>query len=95
MSVAEQLKAIKAVFSEKNSPVHYRVYRSGFGTRGEFFMVAVASASELDEANQSAANRELLGEEGQQALGKLFGMLRSYEEYTGWMRPDITNPSGM
>ncbi len=94
-AVAEQMKAIKAVFASKNSPVHYRVYRSGFGTRGEFFMVAVASASELDEATESAANRELLGEEGQQALGKLFGMLRAYEEYSGWMRPDITNPSGM
>ena len=41
--VKEKMKAIKNMFAEKGSKEYYRVYKSGFGTRGEFYMVAVAA----------------------------------------------------
>ncbi|MGI9549987.1 MAG: hypothetical protein ACR2MT_02210 [Aurantibacter sp.] len=87
--IKEKMKAVKALFESKGSKSHYRVYKSGFGTRGEFYMVAIAAKDATDYAQKGAENDALLGEEGQQALGGVFGNLLKYEEYTGQMRPDM------
>lgn len=88
-AIMEQMKAVKTLFSSKGSPSHYRVYRSGFGARGEFLMVAVASANPQEDATMGAENQQMLGEEGRATMDALFKMLRKYEEYNGWMRPDL------
>lgn len=88
-AIGDQMKAVKALFESKGSKVHYRVYQSGFGTRGAFYMVAVAAADAGEDALMSAENRELFGEEGQSTMGKMFSMLRKYEEFSGYMRPDL------
>ena len=87
--VKEKMKAVKAMFETKGSKEYYRVYKSGFGTRGEFYMVAIAAADAVDHAMQTKANEELLGEEGNKLFGELFGSLLKYEGYTGRMRPDM------
>jgi len=87
--VKEKMKAIKDVFMSKGSKMDYRVYKSGFGTRGEFYMVAVAAKDPVDYAQKGAANQELLGEDGQKAMGELWGSLLKYEEVAGQMRPDM------
>ena len=85
----DHLKAVKDLFESKGSKVHYRVYQSGFGTRGAFFMVAVASSSAGEDAQMGDENRQLFGEDGKVVMDKLFGMLRKYEEFSGYMRPDM------
>ena len=57
------------MFAEKGSNTHYRVYRSGFGTRGEFYMVAVAAKDAVDYATKATANDALLGEDGNKMMG--------------------------
>ncbi len=88
-AVKEKMKAVKNMFASKGSKVHYRVYRSGFGTRGEFYMVAVAAKDAVDHAQMSKANQELMGEDGGKVMWDLMNNLLSYEEYTGMMRPDM------
>lgn len=87
--VKEKMMAVKDMFASKGSKVHYRVYRSGFGTRGEFYMVAVAAKDEVDYAQKAMANDQLIGEDGSKVMWDLFADLLRYEEYTGRMRPDM------
>ena len=87
--VKEKMKAVKDMFVNKGSEVYYRVYKSGFGTRGEFYMVAVAAKDEVDYAQKAKANEVLLGEDGKMVMWDMFSNLLSYEEYVGEMRPDM------
>jgi len=87
--VKEKMKAVKAMFASKGSKTHYRVYSSGFGTRGEFYMVAVAAKDPLDYAQKGMENNELLGEDGQKTMWELMSNLLDYEEIPGNMRPDM------
>jgi Fe-S cluster assembly scaffold protein SufB len=87
--VKEKMKAIKALFEKKGSKEYYRVYRSGFGSNGEYYMVAIAAKDEADYARQSNENDELLGEDGKKVLGGLFSNLLKYEKIEGWIRPDL------
>lgn len=88
-NVKEKMKAVKEMFASKGSKVYYRVYRSGFGTRGEYYMVAVAAKDELDYAQKAMANDVLLGEDGKKTMWDLFSNLLKYEEFEGQMRPDM------
>lgn len=87
--VKEKVKAIKDLFASKGSKQYYRVYRSGFGTRGEFYMVAVAAKDPVDLAEMSRANDVLLGADGEKAFTELFSNILQYESFTGRMRPDL------
>lgn len=87
--VKEKMTAIKALWTSKKSKVDYRVYKSGFGTKGEFYMVAVAAKDAVDYAVSAKENQALLGEEGQKAMGELYENLLSYDEIVGEMRPDM------
>ncbi|QBA64496.1 hypothetical protein [Muriicola soli] len=87
--IKEKMKAVRDMFASKGSQMYYRVYRSGFGTRGEFYMVAVAAKDQLDYAQKAMANDELIGEDGGKIMWDLFNNLLSYEEFTGQMRPDM------
>lgn len=87
--VKEKMKAIKDLFASKGSKVYYRVYKSGFGNRGEFYMVAIAAKDPVDYAQKGMDNQKLLGEDGQKAMGELWENLLSYEEIPGQMRPDM------
>lgn len=58
-AVTDQMKAVKAMFAEKNSNMHYRVYESGFGTEAEYYLVSIAAKDELDMATKGKAHEEL------------------------------------
>ncbi|MCX2720288.1 hypothetical protein [Lentiprolixibacter aurantiacus] len=88
-TVREKMKAVKDLFVAKGSKVDYRVYRSGFGNRGEYYMVAIAAKDPVDYAQSGMDNQKLLGEDGQKVMGELWGNLLKYEEIAGQMRPDM------
>lgn len=83
------VKAIKDLFESKGSKLHYRVYRSGFGTRGAFFMVAVAAKDAADYANRIAANNEAMGEEWQNTYNDFMATLDKYEVFEAVMLPEL------
>jgi len=87
--VREKALAIKKLFESKGSKVHYRSYRSGFGTRGAFYMVAIAAKDAVDYATKIAENNELLGEEWARTYGDFQASLLEYEIIEGQMRPDM------
>jgi len=87
--IKEKMKAIKDMFVQKGSKEYYRVYKSGFGTRGEFYMVAIAAKDAVHYATQTQENDALLGEDGKKTMGDLFSNLLKYEVFEGNMRSEL------
>ncbi|MGI9546294.1 MAG: hypothetical protein ACR2MM_03590 [Flavobacteriaceae bacterium] len=85
----EKMKAIKEFYASKSSKVHYRVYQSGFGTMGNYYMVAVASKDGISFETMGEENRSLLGDERHQVFSDMMKYVTSIEEVTGMMRRDL------
>ncbi len=88
-SVREKSAAIKKLFESQGSKLHYRTYKSGFGTRGAFYMVAIAAKDAVDYASKIAENNKLLGEEWAKIYSDFQASLLEYEMIEGQMRPDM------
>ncbi|MBT8259866.1 MAG: hypothetical protein KJN82_01015 [Bacteroidia bacterium] len=87
--VKEKMKAIKALYESKASKVHYRVYNSGFGTDGEYYMVAISGKDSEHMAKKGKENMELLGEDGQNAMWGMYSNVLRYEKVEADMRTDL------
>ncbi len=87
--VKERAAAIKKLYESKGSKVDYRVYKSGFGTRGAFYLVAIAAKDAADYANKIAENNELLGQDWLSTYNDFMSSLEKYEAAEGRMRPDM------
>ena len=87
--VKEKMKAIKALYEDKGSKSYYRVYNSGFGTNGEYYMVAVAAKDEQHMAEKEKVNQELLGSDGESAMWAMYSNVMRYENVEADMRPDL------
>ena len=85
----EKMKAIKNFYAEKGSKVHYRVYQSGFGTMGNFYLVAIAAKDGVSYETMGDENDAILGEERHELFGDMMNYITSIEEVTGMMRPDL------
>ena len=83
------LKAVKQMFQKKNSKMDYRIYRSGFGSGGDYFLVAIAGKDVITYETMSAENDKLLGEEAGKVFGDLMKSVAKFEEVSGGMRPDL------
>lgn len=87
--VKTHMQKVKKMFSDNNSKMHYRVYRSAFGTEAEYYLVSVAAADELDMATKSKANEQLMGEKGQSTMFEMFQTTLGIVETEGYMRPEM------
>lgn len=88
-AVKKKVQAIKDLFESKGSKLHYRVYRSGFGTRGEFYLVAIAAESAGDYAHKITENNKMMGEEWVSTYNDFISSLEKYEAIEARMRPDM------
>lgn len=88
--VGEKMKAIKELYAKKGSKEYYRVYHSGFGTLGEYFLVVISAKDEQSYAMQSAENDKLLGDEGKKLLDDLFKNISRYDPITGYILSDLS-----
>ncbi|MGB5236600.1 MAG: hypothetical protein WBM43_09020 [Flavobacteriaceae bacterium] len=85
----EKMKAVKEFFAKKGSKMQYRVYQSGFGTMGNFYMVAVAAKDGITFETMGEENDAILGDERGEVFGSMMKYVTSMEEVTGMMRPDL------
>jgi hypothetical protein len=91
---AENMKKMKAAFEKHNSKMNYRVYKSGFGVMGTFYMVAVAAEGEAQGAQRGDENWEVMKDDFEPLLNELRKHTRKMEEKRGWMRPDLAYSPG-
>ena len=79
----------KELYTKKESKLHYRVYKSGFGADGTYFMVAVAASNPASYESMTYENNKLLGAEGQALFGELMSLIDKTETIQGWIRPEL------
>ena len=87
--IEPKLKQLKELFASKNSKIHYRVYRNGFGNLGDYFVAVISAKDALDYDTRMLENQELLGEEGQKLFGEVFEYVENYKVNRGGMRPEL------
>ena len=87
--VMAKAKEIKEMFESNNSKMEYRLYKSGFGVRGEYLMVAVAAKDAGDYAAKVAKNNEAMGESWVKLYNTFMATLEDYQIVEGIMRPDM------
>ncbi|MHA6280258.1 hypothetical protein ACXYMT_08760 [Salinimicrobium sp. CAU 1759] len=85
----EKLKELKDLYGKKNSKMHYRVYRSGFGQMGNNYVAVLSAKDAQDYARLSAENNQILGEEGKQKFQEIMDLVTEYRNTQGRMRPDL------
>ncbi|NNF02743.1 MAG: hypothetical protein HKN22_08660 [Bacteroidia bacterium] len=83
-------KEITTLVASVKSPLNYRVYRSGFGTVGTYYLVAFAAKDEADFAAKFAKHRELGGQNLLTKLNELRALTDKYEEVEGQVRNDLS-----
>jgi hypothetical protein len=88
--VRDKIKAIKDLYVKKGSKEYFRVYHSGYGTLGEFFLVAISAKDEQSYAILSDENDKLLGEEMKILMDDLIQNISRYDPITGYIRPDLS-----
>lgn len=88
--IREGMKAVKEMFKSKNSKLGYRVYRNGFGQMESYYLVSVSAKDEVDAAQRSKANEEVLGPDRWEVFSKVMNYTSRMEEYNGEMRPDLS-----
>ncbi len=88
-TVTEKIKAITALYTKKNSKLNYRVYRSGFGTNEDYFLVSISAKNEEDYAKKIEGNRILLGDEGKALMDDLYKNISRYDVKTAMTQPDL------
>ena len=91
----EKMLAIKELYESKGSTAYYRVYKNGFGTMGDFFLVAAASKDGVTFETAGAANDKLLGEDAKPLFTEVMQYITKIEEVTGYMRPDLAYSPNM
>lgn len=91
--VREGMKAVKELHADKGSKQYYRVYRNGFGTSEDFYLVAISAKDEIDSATKGKANEVVLGPDRWEAFSKVMDNASRFEEYSGEMRPDLSYSS--
>jgi hypothetical protein len=89
-NIVKEFKAIKSIFEKKNSKEYYRIYHSGYGVIGEYYLVVLSAKDEQSYANTSDENNALLGEQWQKAFDQLMLLTDKYETVSGMMRPDLS-----
>lgn len=89
-SLRSAMKEVKEMFAAKGSKNYYRIYRTGFGVMDNYYMVAMSSKDEVDSAQKSKANEELLGPERYETFNKVLSAASAMEEVTGQIRRDLS-----
>ncbi|MUP47220.1 hypothetical protein E0K83_15880 [Gramella sp. BOM4] len=89
--IRKEMTDLKQVFADKGSKMHYRIYRSGFGNVGNYFVAVISAKDAAEYAKMAEENEKLLGEEGKKAFDEVFQYVDKYEVKQGGMMPDLGN----
>lgn len=90
-AMAEKIKAIKNVFESKKSKMNYRIFHSGLGTMGEYYVAVVPAANAEAYEKMISDNQKILGEEGKKAFEELDALTERYVSDYGYYLPQYSN----
>ncbi len=84
------LNKIKELFVSKKSKVDYRVYKTGFGVIGTYYMIVISGKNAEEIAKSQSENFETMKDEFPALLEDLSKYTLKQTEKTGWMRDDLS-----
>jgi hypothetical protein len=88
-NLRNKMKEIKSLYETKGATQHFRIYRNGFGSTGDYYLVVISAKDAQSYAKTSEETDKLLGEEGEKLFDDLMQYVHKYESKTGSMRPDL------
>ena len=88
-NLRNKMKEVKSLYEKKGAKQHFRIYRNGFGTTGDYYLVVISAKDAQSYAKTSEETDKLLGAEGQKLFDELMQYVHKYESKTGRMRPDL------
>tara|TARA_R110002020_G_scaffold5516_8_gene22920 strand:- start:948 stop:1715 length:768 start_codon:yes stop_codon:yes gene_type:complete len=88
-NLRNKMKEIKSLYETKGATQHFRIYRNGFGSTGDYYLVVISAKDAQSYAKTSEETDKLLGEEGEKLFDDLMQYVHKYESKTGRMRPDL------
>ena len=89
VNLRNKLMEIKDLYAKKGAPEHFRVYRNGFGTAGDYYLVVISAKDAQSYIKTSDETEVLLGAEGEKLFDGMMQYVHEYEPITGSMRPDL------
>ena len=92
-NLRNKINEIKTLYEEKGAKEHFRIYRNGFGTPGDYYLAVISAKDEQSYAKTSDETEALLGEEGNRLFEEMMKYVHKYETKTGRMRPDLAYTS--
>ncbi|MEP7231390.1 MAG: hypothetical protein ABI691_14110 [Ginsengibacter sp.] len=90
----EIAKAFHDLYVKKGSKLQYRLYRSGFGEKENYYLVVAGAKSAEEYEKMSAENRILLGDEGKELYGKLLQTISGVKDISATAREDLSYMPG-
>ena len=94
-TLGEKMAKVKELYANKGSKSHYRVYRSGFGTMSDYYLVAVAAEDAIAFEKRSSENDALLGEDAGPVFAEVMEYVTKMDVVSGTMRPDLAYTPSM
>lgn len=88
-NLRNKMMELKDLYEKKGSKEHFRVYRNGFGSPGDYYLVVISAKDGQSYEKTSDETYKLLGAEGEKLFGDLMQYVQKYETKSGWMRPDL------
>ena len=92
-NLRNKMKEIKSLYETKGAKEYFRIYRNGFGSTGDYYLVVISAKDAQSYAKTSEETDKLLGEEGEKLFNDLMQYVHKYESKTGSMRPDLAYTS--
>ncbi len=86
----EALNEIKELFVKKNSKMNYRIYSTGFGIMGKYYLIVIEGEDPVKFETLAAENWEGMGEDMMPLVKKIRARVLRSDEKTGWMRADLS-----
>uniref|UniRef100_UPI00404A5FD6 hypothetical protein n=1 Tax=Gelidibacter sp. TaxID=2018083 RepID=UPI00404A5FD6 len=85
----DKIAEITALYKKKGAKEYVRIYRSGFGIMGDYFIAVISAKDGQSYEKTSDETEALLGDEGKKLFAEMFVLLEKYDVKSGWMRPDL------
>jgi len=93
-NLRSKMMEMKSLYEKKEAKQHFRIYRNGFGSNGDYYLVTISAKDAESYAKTSAETNKLLGTEGEKIWDEMMNYVQKYESKTGRMRPDLAYSSG-
>jgi hypothetical protein len=86
-AMSQKMKAVKSLFESKKSKMNYRIFHSGFGIMGEYYVAVVPAADAEAYEKTMKETQALLGPDMKKVFDELDAVTESYSTEIGYYLP--------